>query len=96
MSGNTYDRIRIRPPVCYLPPMWEIVISRDIGEIGKLAGGLAATVPDTSPAAIERHLNERIRIVEKLKESRKLDGKIADAAISHFRTHLEELKALQM
>ncbi|MCZ7398283.1 MAG: hypothetical protein O8C62_01150 [Candidatus Methanoperedens sp.] len=83
----------IRPPICYLPPMWEVILNRDIGELAK---NLVATVPDTAPAVIEKHLNERIKIVEKLKGTKKLDGKIADMAISHFKAHLEELKALRM
>jgi hypothetical protein len=99
MSGNTYDRIRIIPPLCYLPPIWEILLNREeIRDVNlSLAKNIAASTQDPiPPRAMEKHFNERIKIVETLKGSRKLDGKIADAAISHFKAHLEELKALQV
>ncbi len=85
----------IRPPTCYLPPMWEVILNRNV-DIG-LAKNIAASTQDPIPArAMEKHLNERIKIVEKLKETKKLDGKIADMAISHFKAHLEELDAVSV
>lgn len=93
MSEMMWDRIRIRPPVCYLPPIWEIVLNRNVDI--ELAKNITATVPDTAPAMIEKHLNERIRIVKTLIDTKKLDSRIGKVAIDHFQAHLEELKGIR-
>jgi hypothetical protein len=92
MSEN-FDRIRIRPPICYFPPMWELVLNKAIDP-----AAIAKTVvaePDPVPWVIAKHLNERINIIKQLSENKKLDPKLAKVAIAHFEAHLKEIEALQ-
>ena len=92
MSEN-FDRIRIRPPICYFPPMWELVLNKAI-DPAQVAKTVAAE-PDPHPWAIANHLKERIAIVKQLSESKKLDANLAKIAIAHFETHLKEIATLQ-
>jgi hypothetical protein len=92
MSEN-FDRIRIRPPICYFPPMWELVLNKAVDP-----AAIAKTVvaePDPVPWVIAKHLNERINIIKQLSENKKIDPKLAKVAITHFEAHLKEIDALQ-
>ncbi len=92
MSEN-FDKIRIRPPICYFPPMWELVLNKavDPAQIAKTI----VSGPDPLPWAVAKHLNERINIIKQLAENKKLDPKLAKIAITHFEAHLKEIDALQ-
>ena len=92
MSEN-FDRIRFRPPICYFPPMWELVLNKaiDPAQLPKTV----AEGPRPEPWAIANHLKERIAIIKQLSESKKLDAGLAKIAIAHFETHLKEIDALQ-
>ena len=92
MSEN-FDRIRFRPPICYFPPMWELVLNKvvDPAQVAKTV----AAGPQPNPWAVANHLKERIAIVKQLSESKKLDSGLAKIAIAHFESHLKEIDALQ-
>ena len=92
MSEN-WDRIRIRLPVCYLPPIWELIVNKEIdfAQAVKLAGA----DPSPDPWVVANHLKQRVALVKKLSESGKLDAGVAKVAIAHFNAHLKEIKALQ-
>ena len=92
MSEN-FDRIRFRAPICYFPPIWELVLNKavDPAQIAKTVA--AGPVPD--PWAVANHLKERIAIIKQLSESKKLDSGLAKIAIAHFESHLKEIAALQ-
>ena len=92
MSEN-FDRIRFRPPICYFPPMWELVLNKAVDPV-KVAKTVAAN-PDPLPWVVANHLKERITIVKQLVDSKKLDAGLAKIAIAHFETHLKEIDALQ-
>ncbi len=92
MSEN-FDRIRVRAPICYFPPMWELVLNKAIDPA--LATKTVVAEPDPHPWAIANHLKERIAIVKQLSESKKLDAGLAKIAIAHFETHLKEIATLQ-
>ena len=92
MSEN-FDKIRFRPPICYFPPMWELVLNKavDPAQVTKTV----AAGPNPVPWAVANHLKERIGIIKQLSESKKLDAGLAKIAIAHFETHLKEIEALQ-
>lgn len=92
MSEN-FDRIRFRPPVCYFPPMWELVLNKAVDPV-QVAKTVAAG-PRPEPWAVANHLKERIAIVKQLVDSKKLDAGLGKIAITHFETHLKEIDAIQ-
>ena len=92
MSEN-FDRIRVRPPICYFPPMWELVLNKAV-DPAQVAKTVTAE-PDPHPWAIANHLKARIAIVKQLSDSKKLDAGIAKIAIAHFENHLKEIDTLQ-
>ncbi len=92
MTEN-FDRIRIRAPICYFPPMWELVLNKAV-DPAQIAKTVAAG-PDPLPWTVANHLKERIAIIKQLSESKKLDAGLAKIAIAHFETHLKEIDALQ-
>ncbi len=89
---ESWDRIRVIPPICYFPAVWEAVINNGID---KMANPIVAQNPDPVPWMIEKHMKDRIGLVDKLVETKKLDPKIGDVAKRHFETHLNELKTIQ-
>jgi hypothetical protein len=89
---ENWDRIRVIPPICYFPPIWEVVLDRGIDE---MANEIAAMGPRPEPWVIAKHMKDRIDLVEKLVDTEKLDPKIGDIAKRHFETHLNEIKAIQ-
>lgn len=91
MSAN-WDMLRFRPPLCYFPPIWELVLNKavDPAAVAKMIGE-----PDPHPWAVANHLKERIALVKKLSESGKLDAGLAKVAVAHFEAHLKEIKAIQ-
>lgn len=94
LRGLDWDRIRIRPPLCYLPPIWEILINREINP--ELVKKIGIEDPHPDPWHIEKHMNNRIKIVKELVAGKKLDAKLGELAVAHFQEHLTELKALQV
>lgn len=91
MSQN-WDMIRFRPPLCYFPPIWELVLNKEIdpAQFKTVAAG-----PQPLPWAVANHLKERIALVKKLSDSGKLDPALAKVAVDHFNAHLKEIKAIQ-
>ncbi len=95
---ESWDIIRVRPPICYLPAAWEAVINNGINEMAREFPSPPPWMkenPIPLPWMIEKHMKDRINLVEKLVEAEKLDPKIGDIAKKHFETHLNELKAIQ-
>ena len=91
MSEN-FDRIRFRAPICYFPPIWELVLNKGVDPA--LVAKTVTAEPDPHPWAVANHLKERIAIVKQLSETKKLDAGLAKIAIAHFETHLKEINAL--
>ncbi|MEM1557089.1 MAG: hypothetical protein QXT26_01250 [Thermoproteota archaeon] len=91
---NVWDRIRIRPPICYLPPMWEIIVSNRIDPV-QAGKTLPLFDPDPEPILMEKYFKARIELVKTLVREGKLDSRIGEAAIQHFETHLKELEPLR-
>lgn len=87
-----WDRIGIRPPLCYFPAVWESILNSELGEY---ANTFSEIEPQPSIDAMEKHFRKRIEIVNKLVESKKLEAGMARLAKSHFEAHLEELRALR-
>jgi hypothetical protein len=92
MSEN-FDRIRFRAPICYFPPIWELVLNKAVDPAQ--AAKTVAAEPDPHPWAVANHLKERIAIIKQLSDSKKLDAGLAKIAISHFEAHLKEIDAVQ-
>jgi hypothetical protein len=91
MSAMLWDPAKMRVPSCYLPPIWEVVIGRDmIAAVRELA----VQDPTPQPTVVAKHLNARIAATKRLVEAKKLDAKIGAVAINHFQAHLKELEAL--
>ncbi len=90
--SETYDRIRIRPPICYFPPIWELVLNKGVDPAQFKT---VAADPSPDPWAVANHLKERITIVKQLADSKKLDARLAKVAIAHFEAHLKEIDALK-
>ena len=74
MTEN-FDRIRFRPPICYFPPMWELVLNKEI-DPAQVAKTVAAG-PQPLPWAVANHLKERIAIIKQLSREQKLDAQIS-------------------
>lgn len=91
---SVWDRIRIRPPICYLPPMWEIIVNNRIDPV-QAGKTLPLFDPDPQPAVMEKYFKARIELVRTLVKEGKLDSRIGDVAIQHFETHLKELESLR-
>ena len=89
---ENWDRIRVIPPICYFPPIWEVVLN---GGIDEMANEIVAMGPRPEPWVIAKHMKDRIDLVEKLVDTGKLDPKIGDIAKRHLETHLNEIKAIQ-
>ncbi len=94
-----WDRIRFRPPICYFPIMWELIINREIivnPELAKKYGGKIVSVePDPHPWSVKEHLTDRINITRKLITDKKLDKKLGEKVISHFEEHIKEIDEIQ-
>ncbi len=89
-DGRIWDSIRVRPPICYLPPLIEIIVSREIDE--KIA--LELMEPSPQPAVMMKHFEARIRMVKKLVDAKKLDPRMGEIAVKHYEGHLEEIRSL--
>jgi hypothetical protein len=93
LSG--WDRVILRP-YCFLPPPWESRIKAELDPISdRMAIELAQGELAVDSKAMARYFKQRISIVNKLVETKKLDAKIGKIVTSHFEAHLKELGALQ-
>ncbi len=94
-----WDRIRFRPPICYFPIMWELIINREIivnAELAKKYGNkLVSAEPNPDPWSVKEHLTDRINITRKLITDKKLDKKLGEMVISHLEEHVKEIDEIQ-
>ena len=91
---STWDKIWIKHPICYYPPIWEALIDR-VTPIEQLKD-IVTTDPRLTPEAMTSYFKKRIVIVNKLVETKKLDARLGKMAVAHFNSHLQELEALRM
>ncbi len=89
---QVWDPIQIRwpIPICYYPPIWELVLFRD-----KLDEPLVKelVVEDPMPTAetMTKYYRKRIELTKSLIDEKMLDAGIGNRAIAHFQNHLKEL-----
>ncbi len=96
LSGSQnidWDRIRIRPPICYFPPAVELIINRELSSemVRKYGDALVSGDPEPNPWSVGAHLRARINITKDMIANKKLDPKIGEKVIAHFEGHLKEL-----
>ncbi len=94
-----WDRIRFRPPICYFPIMWELIINRELianPELAEKYGSkLVSAKPSPDPWSVKKHLTDRINITKNLIADKKLDKKIGAMVITHLEQHVKEIDEIQ-
>lgn len=79
------------PPICYIPPIWEIIINSKVDpqELEDLIRD--DPVPIIRRENMLKYFDKRIKFTQTLIERGLLDEKIGNAAINHFKNHIEEV-----
>jgi len=97
MKMSTFDDeiYRFRWPICYIPPPWEIFIWERDPRITEKYGEeiFGQDLVKSSPRAMLKYYKIRIQMVDDLVNSGALSSDIGKSVISHYETHINELRA---
>lgn len=93
-GDDEWDIPRIPIPICYLPPIWEIIIHSKVDRERLTNLVMDDPIPLVRPKNILQYFDKRIEFTQMLIEKGMLDEKIGNAAINHFRKHKDYISAI--